>query len=101
MEDYDFNFIFSSTESEPKEVNISDIDIDESESYDEYIKRVDNNIEEMKKRLEEKYRFKKTVNEDKIKQKFEDQFQQIIKQKQKELENQKVIQPGYLFLLSL
>jgi len=72
-------------------VNISEIDIDESENYEDYVKRVDSNIEEMKKKLEDKYRFKKTVNEEKIKQKFEEQYQNIIREKQKELDNQRVI----------
>ena len=72
-------------------MNISEIDIDESENYEDYVKRVDSNIEEMKKKLEDKYRFKKTVNEEKIKQKFEEQYQNIIREKQKELDNQRVI----------
>ena len=72
-------------------MNISEIDIDESENYEDYVKRVDSNIEEMKKKLEDKYRIKKTVNEEKIKQKFEEQYQNIIREKQKELDNQRVI----------
>ena len=73
-----------------KDVQISQLDIDENQNIGDYKKKIDEQIEEIKKKLVKKYQFTKEIDEDAIKKNFEIGLKECLDSKKRELEEKEV-----------
>ena len=79
-----------------KDVQISQLDVDENQNIDDYKKKIDEQIEEIKKKLVKKYQFNKTVDEEAIKKHYENGLKECLESKKRELEEKEVKSTFYL-----
>ena len=79
-----------SKEDDDKDVQISQLDVDENQNIDDYKKKIDEQIEEIKKKLVKKYQFTKTIDEEAIKKNFENGLKECLESKKRELEEKEV-----------
>lgn len=75
---------------EEKDVQISHLDVDENQNIDDYKKKIDEQIEEIKKKLIKKYQFTKTIDEDAIRKHYETGLKECLETKKRELEDKEV-----------
>ena len=76
---------------EEKEVQISHLDVDENQNIEDYKQKIDEQIEEIKKKLVKKYQFTKTIDEEAIKKNFENGLKECLESKKRELEDKEVV----------